>query len=562
MTTAVRFGAAVAAGAGALGCGIGLLATSAWLISRAAQHPPVLYLMVAIVAVRAFGFGRGALRYVERLVSHDAALRVQARTRVRVFTRLAAITPALPHAAPVRAGASDAAPGTGPASDGPLGLVLDNAEGVADRWLRGVLPMASAGLAGAAAVALEGWLLPAAGAVLLAALLTGGVLAPWLAQRGARRAAGRAAAGRAELSARTTEALHGLPELTAYGALPARLADLRRADARVTASAARSAWTAGLGSGLTTLATGGAVLGALALGVPAVRDGRLETVLLAVIVLTPLAAFEAVGALSDAAQRLLRARTDAARVRHALATPAPVTDPDAPRPLPAPARGHHLRVDGVTARWPGAGTDALAEPALTLDLPPGRRLMITGPNGSGKSTLAAVLARLLDYRGSITLDGTELRDLAGGDVRRVIGLCGQDAHLFDTTVAENVRLARPAASDADVAAALRRAGLGGWLDALPDGLATRVGEHGTAVSGGERQRLALARALLAGVPILILDEPDAHLDEATAGTVLIGLLAAARDRTVVLISHRDAVPGADPVLRHVDELHTLGPLAR
>ncbi|MEU5881962.1 thiol reductant ABC exporter subunit CydC [Spirillospora sp. NPDC047279] len=522
-----RLGLAASAGAAALVCGVGLMATSAWLISRASHHPPVLYLMVAIVAVRAFGLGRGVLRYAERVVAHDAALRLLARTRVRIFVRLAELAPA-----------------TRPGS---LGAVVGNAEGVADRWLRGVLPMVAAGIAAATAVVLEWWILPAAGAVLLGAVLAGGVLAPVVAWRGARRAEARGAEGRAALSARTAETLDGLPELVAYGALPGRLEQLRRADAAVVAAAGRSAWTAGLGAGLTTLAGGSAVLGALAAGVPAVRDGRLDAVLLAVIVLTPLAAFEALGALSEAAQRLLRAREDAAHVREVLDAPVPSTEPAEARPLPD---GHRLTVRGLRARWPGAADDSLVAP--DLDLAPGRRVVVMGRSGSGKSTLAAVLARFLDYRGSVTLGGTELRDLAADDVRSVIGLCGQDAHLFDTTVAENVRLARPEASDDEVADALRRAGAGHL------GLGVRVGEHGTAVSGGERQRIALARALLADVRILVLDEPDAHLDDATATTVLTDLLRAAGSRTVLLVSHRAAIPGADPVLRHVDEVVTVG----
>lgn len=536
-----RLGLAVLAGAGALSCGIALMATSAWLISRASQHPPVLYLMVAIVSVRAFGMGRGVLRYAERLVSHDAALRLLARTRVRVFERLADLTPA------VR-----------PSGDGgPLGVVLDNAEGVADRWLRGVLPMASAAIACGGAVVLEWWLLPSAGAVLLAGLLIGGLVAPLLAASGARRAELRAAAARATLTARTAETLDGLPELVAFGALPNRLAVLGDADRAVTRAASRSAWTAGLGSALTVLATGASVLVALALGVPAVRDGHLSSVLLAVIVLTPLAAFEAVAELSQAAQRLLRAREDARRVAAVLSLPDPVTEPADPAPVPDGPP--HLQIDGVTARWPGAPSDSLSAPLLQLDLPPGRHIAIMGESGVGKSTLAAVLARFLDYDGSVTLDGVELRDLPSDGVRRVIGLSGQDSHVFDTTLAENVRLARPGASDDDVADALRRAGLGPWLETLPEGLATRVGEHGSAVSGGQRQRIALARALLADVPVLVLDEPDAHLDDATAVTVLTDLLKAAGDRTVILITHRDAIPGGDPVLRHIDEVVTLTP---
>ncbi|MBO2450292.1 thiol reductant ABC exporter subunit CydC [Actinomadura barringtoniae] len=530
----LRLGGAAVAGAAALACGVGLMATSAWLISRASQHPPVLYLMVAIVSVRAFGLGRGVLRYAERIVGHDAALRLLERSRVRIFERLTVVSPA------VRPGA--------------LGAVVDNVEGVADRWLRGVLPMVAAGTAGIVAVILEWWLLPAAGGVLAAALVVGGVAAPLVAWWGALRSERRGAAARAELSARTGELVDGLPELVAYGALPGRLEELRRVDARVVAAGSRSAWTAGLGNGLTVLAGGCAVVGALAFGVPAVRDGRLDWVLLAVIVLTPLAAFEALGAMSEAAQGLLRAREDSARVRGVLEAEAPAHEPAEAAGLP---EGRRLSVRGLRARWPGAEEadgDALVAP--DLELPSGWRVAVMGRSGAGKSTLAAVLVRFLDYRGSVTLGGVELRDLAADEVRSVIALCGQDAYLFDTSVLENVRLARPGAPDGDVAAALRRAGLGRWLAELPDGLETRVGEHGARVSGGERQRIALARALLADAPILILDEPDAHLDDATATAVLTDLFAAAHGRTVVLISHRAAIPGADPVLRHVDEVVT------
>ncbi|WP_460365439.1 ATP-binding cassette domain-containing protein, partial [Actinocorallia lasiicapitis] len=189
-----------------------------------------------------------------------------------------------------------------------------------------------------------------------------------------------------------------------------------------------------------------------------------------------------------------------------------------------------------------------------LELPPGRKVALFGASGSGKTSLAAALVRFADYGGSATLGGTELRDLDDDAVRRVIGLCAQDAHLFDTTIAENVRLAKPDASDEQIAEVLHRAGLDLGQD-------RRVGEHGATVSGGERQRIALARALLAGFPVLILDEPDAHLDEDTADRLLADLLQAAGDRTVLLITHRPGVPGADPVLRHVDEVVTVTPAA-
>ncbi|MCD0448133.1 thiol reductant ABC exporter subunit CydC [Actinocorallia sp. API 0066] len=518
-------------GALALICGVGLMATSGWLISRASQQPPVLYLMVAITAVRTFGLGRGVFRYAERLASHDAALRLLTQTRVAVFARLAEL-------APGRLGASRT-----------LGLVVSGVDGVADRWLRGRLPMISAGAAALAAVVLQTWLLPSAGLVLLAGLLLGGVAAPLVAGAAARRAAEREARGRDRMVEVTTRTLHGLPELVAYGAVPSRLDELARADAELNRASARSAWSLGAADALTVLSCGAAVFASLALAVPAARAGTLDPLLVAVLTLTPLAAFEAVAALSAAAQQLLRSRADDALLRRVLAATPPVQDPAQPATPPTTERFiPAVSVRGLRVRWPGAARDALD--GFDLELPPGRKVAVFGASGAGKSTLAAALLRFVEYEGSITVGGVELAELRGDDARRIVGLCAQDAHVFDTTVAENVRLAKPGASDAEVAAVLRRAGL-----TLP--LDRRVGEHGAAVSGGERQRIALARALLADFPVLILDEPDAHLDEDTADRVLTDLLRAAGDRTVLLITHRPGVPGADSVLRHVDEVVTV-----
>ncbi|WP_344822663.1 thiol reductant ABC exporter subunit CydC [Actinocorallia longicatena] len=515
-----RTAAGAVLGAAALACGIGLMATSGYLISRAAERPPVLYLMVAIVSVRAFGMGRGVLRYAERLVSHDAALRLLERTRVRVYDRLVDLAPG----------------GLGAART--LGLVVTSADGVAERWVRGRIPFASAALAGAAAVALEWWVLPPAGGVLLAGLLAGGVVAPLLTWAATGRAAERAAEARDRMTALTVDTLHGLPELVACGAAPARLAELADRDAALDDAARRAAGSLGLGSALTALSCGATVAGALALAVPAARSGELAPVLVAVAVLTPLAAFEAVTSLAAAARQFLESRESDRLLGAVLAAPPPVAEGGA-----EPGEGIGISVRGLRARWPGADRDALA--GFDLEVPPGRKVAVFGESGAGKSTLAAVLTRFVEYEGSVTLGGVELRDMAGDDIRRIIGLCAQDAHVFATTVAENIRLARPGASDAEVAAVMLRAG----LDLDPS--------RRPPVSGGERQRIALARALLAGFPVLILDEPDAHLDPATADRVLADLLRAAGDRTVLLITHRPGVPGADPVLREMDEVLTV-----
>lgn len=522
-----RLALAVLFGVLALGSGVGLAATSAWLIAQAALHPPVLTLMVAIVAVRAFGIGRGVFRYAERLLGHDATFRVLAELRVRVYQQLERLAP------------------TGlPAfrSGDLLGRLVSDVDAVQDFFLRGVLPYTVAALVGAACVGLAWALLPTAGAVLLMGLLLAGLAAPWLSARLSRRAEQRTVELRAELSTQVVDLLHGAPELIAAGAQTARLAAAGRTDASLTRAAGRSALTAGLGAALSAAAGGLAVWGALAVGVPAVRAGQLDGVLLPVLVLLPLAAFEVVAGLPLAAQQLHRSRTAAARVFAVLDAPEPVPDPARPAELPSPP--YRLTVRDLHARWSPGGP--LALDGISLDLAPGRRVAVVGASGAGKSTLAAVLLGFLTPTdGTVSLNGVDLATLPGDAVRRVIGLCAQDAHLFTTTIGENIRLARPSATDDDIRDVLRRARLLDWVTSLPNGLDTPVGEHGAQVSGGQRQRIALARALLADFPILLLDEPAEHLDTATADELTADLLAATADRTTVLITHRLA--GLDAV---------------
>ncbi|MYW02491.1 thiol reductant ABC exporter subunit CydC, partial [Streptomyces sp. SID3343] len=293
---------------------------------------------------------------------------------------------------------------------------------------------------------------------------------------------------------------------------------------------------------LSTLVTGATVWASALVGVAAVHAGHLNGVLLALVVLTPLAAFEATAVLPAAGRHLESSRRAAARVFEVIDAPEPVREPTEPAALPAAPRG--LAVRDLHARWTPQGPPALA--GVDLDLTPGKRVAVVGPSGSGKTTLANVLLRFLEpAAGTVTLDGTSLTDLAGDDVRRVIGLCAQDAHVFDSSLRENLRLARPDCTDDDLRAALARARLLDWVDTLPAGLDTMVGEHGARLSGGQRQRLALARALLADFEILLLDEPAEHLDLATADALTADLLDATRGRTTVLVTHR--LTGLDAV---------------
>lgn len=340
--------------------------------------------------------------------------------------------------------------------------------------------------------------------------------------------------------------LTGTAELTVAGALGGRKAAAKESDRTLTGIAARTAAVTGLGSGLSALLCGLTVVCASAVGASAVAGGRLSGVAMAVVVLTPLAAFEAVTGLPQAVQYRQRVRRSAERVYEVIDSPVPVTEPERPEVLPASP--FPLRLTGLAARHPGQEHDALRGLDLTLEA--GRRVAVVGPSGAGKTTLAQVLLRFLDqHEGSYTLGGTDARALDGDDVRRVVGLCAQDAHIFDSSVRENLRLARTGASEEQLRGALAAARLLEWADGLPDGLDTLVGEHGERISGGQRQRLALARALLADFPVLVLDEPAEHLDLATADALTADLLAATEGRTTVLITHRLAgLEAVDEVL--------------
>ncbi|MFD7897279.1 thiol reductant ABC exporter subunit CydD [Streptomyces sp. NPDC059743] len=515
-----RFVLALVLGSCALGSAVGLMAVSGWLISRASELPPVLYLMVAVTATRAFGIGRAVFRYAERLVSHDAVLRMLADLRVSVYRRLERIAPA---------GLRETRRGD------LLSRLVADVDELQDYWLRWLLPVGTALLVGVGAVGFTAWLLPQAGAVLAAGLLAAGVSVPLVSGACARRAERQLAPARGLLATQVTDLLRGTAELTVAGALRSRMRRVREADGTLTAIAARGASANALGGGLSALVCGLTVAAAALVGVQAVRDGRLDGVELAVVVLTPLAAFEAVTGLPLAVRYRQRARRGAERVYEVLDAPVPVHEPE--RPAVAPVSPFPLEVRGLSARYAGQRRDALSGFDLTLTA--GKRVAVVGPSGSGKTTLAQVLLRFLDAReGGCRLGGTDLAALDGDTVRGFVGLCAQDAHLFDSSVRENLRLARTEATEDELREALRRARLLDWVEGLPAGLDTLVGEHGARLSGGQRQRLALARALLADFPVLVLDEPAEHLDLATADALTADLLEATEGRTTLLITHR------------------------
>jgi ATP-binding cassette, subfamily C, bacterial CydC len=534
LTDAPRPRVALAAGLGALtiSFGAGLMATAGYLISRAAERPAILSLTVAIVGVRFFGLARPLTRYLDRLASHDLALRVLGRVRVRVYGQIEPLAPA----------------GLEGYRDGDLlARMVADVDALQNLHLRAVGPPLVALLAGVVAVGVAAAFLPAAGLVLAAGLVAGGVAVPalagWLGRRGGRRQA----AARGELSAELVEVLRAAPELVAYGSASAAQARVRAADGALVRLARRDAFVGGLADGAGLAVVGATVAGVLAVAVHASADGGLDRVLIAMLALLALASFEAVQPLAAAARELSVTLAAGRRVLELADGEAAVVDPVAP--AAAPSWPFAVALEDVRALYAPGERPALD--GVSLRLEPGCRVALVGPSGAGKTTVVNLLLRFLDPEaGRVTLAGRDLREYRQEDVRRAIAVAGQDSHLFSASIRENVCLARPGASDGEIERALRRARLWPWVAGLPDGLDTAVGEEGRELSGGQRQRLVLARALLVDAPVLVLDEPTAHLDPSTARALVDDVFAAVAGRSVLLITHRlEGLELVDEIIR-------------
>ena len=499
--------------------GVGLMATAGYLISRAAERPAILSLTTVIVAVRFFGLARPLARYGDRLWSHDLALRALGHVRARFYEGIEPLAPAGLQA--FRRGDL-------------MARMIGDVDALQGLYLRGLGPPLVALAAGAACVGTAAAFLPAAGAVLAAGLVLGGVAAPVLAGRLNATAGRRQAAARGELTSEIVDLLRAAPELVVYGAEERVLERVRSADRELDRLARRDAVAGGLGDSISILVAGLTVVGVLAVSVHAHHAGTLDRVLVAMLALLAVASFEAVTALPGAARELSSTLASGRRVLELVGRTPPVHDPMTPLDPPA---GAAVALDGVTARYEPEAPPVLSDFDLQLD--PGRRVALVGPSGAGKTTVTNLLLRFLDPAyGRVSLDGRDLREYRQHDVRGTFALAGQEAHVFDSSIRANLLLARPAATERELRLALRRAQLEEWVDSLPDGLDTLVGEDGNRLSGGQRQRLTLARALLSDAEVLVLDEPSAHLDPETAQAVVDEAFAAAGERSVLLITHR------------------------
>ena len=508
---------------------VGLMSTSGYLISRAALRPPILDLILVIVAVRFFGIARAGVRYAERIVAHDLTFRLLLRLRCWIYERLEPIIPS--HRVAHHSGDL-------------LSRLVSDVETLQNLYLRVASPVIVAGLIACASTGVLGAMDPLIALTFLAGLSLCGAVLPLAVRQLARETAERQVSVRATLQRHVVESVGGMEEMLALGIERARLKEYERMTNELTRLQQRQAQISALHSFAGSLLTWATVMSVLLLIIPKIQTGEFSGVLLAAVAFGILASFEAVQPLPVAYQYLEQAGEAARRIYEIIEERPLVQDPVDPVPVPG-APSYAFR--NVTFTYPGLLRPAICD--VSFDLPFRNRIAIVGPSGAGKSTIVNLLCRFFDpQEGTLLLRKRPLTEYSIRDVRGQLAVVLQHPHIFNTSIRENLLIARPEATDSELIDALEKAGLASFVQSLPHGLQTIPGSEGLTLSGGQRQRLALAQALLKEAPVLILDEATANLDPETEHDVLNRVFQRTIDRTLVVITHRpEKLPGMDAI---------------
>jgi len=532
----------VAVGVGLAGelAALGLLTTGAWLLLSASLRPPILLLSIAIGAVQLFSFLRGTARFVERLASHSLGLSLQAGLRAWLYRRLAQLVPC-------------GLPG-GDRGDLLTRLIRDTEE-AQDLVVRAAVPVLAAAAAWAAAVVTAVALLPPAGwAILAAGILAAAGIA--VAVILADRTAAELPAARGAVAAWVLGTLTAREELAALGAVEWALDQLAERESVLGARTRAAAAAAGLGRGSCALAGSAGLAGVAWTGAAALRAARIGAVEFGVLVFLALGVAALFQGLPNAVGRLPVSLASLTRLASLGSLPRPSTglpaDDPAPQPRLAPGarRTATVALRGATVSYPNRPGPVLRD--LDLELAPGRPIALAGPSGSGKTLAVLTLLRFLDLTaGNLSIDGTDARACSPGEVRALLAWSPEQPTLFPTSLRANLRVGAPHATDRQITDLLRQLRLGPWLDRLEQGLDTVLAPWDHPVSGGELQRLSVARAVLADRPVLLLDEPTRHLDATTADAVLHAVLERAADRSLLWITHRWEELAAFPEVHHL-----------
>ncbi len=504
-------------GIAAIGAGIGLLGTSAWLIASAALHPSIAELQIAIVGVRFFGISRGFFRYLERLTSHSVNLNLLSNLREDFYRRIEPGAPANLH--PYRSGDL-------------LDRVMGDLEVLQNFYVRVVAPVIVAVVVTAGMSLFAGGYAAGCGIILAAGLVINGLLLPAGSILISRPITERITNIRVEISSATVEVLQGLEDLQAYNVQERWFGKIEGENRKAGQAQEQLNLVNAAGSGIYLLVVSLTLLGIMWFAIPLVNSQEMSGVALAVLIMAAGASFEATASLPSAASNLNSSLASARRLFSIDGTAQSSVEIGHCEP-----GGQELKIEKLSFSYTGNSPVILRE--VNLDLKRGQRKALVGVSGAGKTSLLNLLLGFqTSYTGKILVDGCEINNIDRAYLHRIFGVVPQSIYIFNASLRENLLLAKESASDEEICRALALVQLERWLKNLPQGLDTWLGEHGMKMSAGERQRLAAARIVLQDPPMVLLDEPTANLDPINETNLLDNLFSLFQDKGILLITHK------------------------